>query len=61
MFLFVLPGATWDPWKNSASALNGHPRLKKNEKIKSKIKIPIKNINLFIVNLTLKLFPCYRC
>ena len=31
MFLFVWPGATWDPWKSSASALNGHPRLKKNE------------------------------
>ena len=22
---------SWDPWKSSASALNGHPRLKKNE------------------------------
>ena len=31
MFLFVWPGATWDPWKNSASALNGNPRLKNNE------------------------------
>ena len=31
MFLFVWPGATWDPWKSSASALNGHPRLNKNE------------------------------
>ena len=31
MFLYVWLGATWDSWKNSASALNGYPRLKKNE------------------------------
>ena len=28
---YVWPCATWAPRKNSASALNGSPRLKKNE------------------------------
>ena len=28
---YVWPCATWAPRKNSASALNGYPRLKKNE------------------------------